>query len=87
MTRKVEKPLTPWEVAPNGRFAWTVRCQGMLLHTEPFQFLALWWAKKQCLLDYAQFGVGGEVSVKGKDGKVRFKNTYPRSMDPPESKG
>lgn len=71
MTRRI-----PWEVAPNGFLSWTVRCQGMLLHHEPFQFLAVRWAAKQCRQDWEQQRIRSELTIKGRDGKIKDKRTY-----------
>ena len=87
-TGKKKRPRGQVIVAPNGprgRHGWTVKAGVLMAATFPTQAKAIDHAVKYCKSMLRQTGWLSELTIKGRNGRVRDKRTY--GEDPERTKG
>ena len=72
-------------IRQRGAKAWRLKVGGLSLPA-PTQEAAI--GRARCLAhEHANGGGHVEVVIHGRDGRIRYRDTYPRSSDPRRSKG
>lgn len=77
-----------WQVLPqDGLFRWKLVRDGKFVRSYLTQGRAERDGKRAQEFEWDCYRYPSEIQIHGRDGKVRIKDTYPRSTDPVESEG